>query len=183
MAGIGGKTTGKLITVQAELPQDVDGILESVRRIILMGAVQTITLRDGEPITYQRLMRPGEEPDAAETAASFAELTLLEVVRNISMEEYEGGKDICSNVVKMFMSMEADGWVVTHVLVGTSTHLWDHLWGTPAVPTRKHRLSHFLGAAVELEQTLSSDVFILCGARTKHATIAEIGFALKGNVT
>jgi len=180
MSGIGGETGGKLITVQAELPQDVDGILDAVRRIILLGSVQTITLKDGEPITYQRVMRPGEEADPSETTASFAELTPLEVVRNVQMEEFhDGARTTFEKVVQMFNHMAFEGWTVTHVLVGESTNLWERLGLSGALA---RRLPHFMGARIERDKTLPEDVFILCGARTRHATIAEIKFALKGNV-
>jgi len=182
MSGIGGETGGKLITVQAELPQDVDGILDAVRRIILLGSVQTITLKDGEPITYQRIVRPGETHAPDETSASFAELTPYEVVRNIQMEEFAEGvlaQNLRDLVIEMFLRMAHEGWVVTHILMGERTKFWREL---KTLPGLSRRLPNFLGARIEYDKVLPDDVFILCGARTKHATIAEIKFALKGNV-
>ena len=180
MSGIGGETGGKLITVQEELPQDVDGILDAVRKIILMGSVQTITLKDGEPITYQRVVRPGETP--VEGSASFAELTPYEVVRNTPMEEFVEGQltqDLRVCVVEMFLRMALEGWVVTHLLLGEGTKFWSEL---KVLSSMSRMLPNFMGARIEYDKLLPEDVFILCGARTKHATIAEIKFSLKGNV-
>jgi len=183
MPGIGGnETTGRLVTLQEELPGDIDGILDSVRRVILLGEVQSIVIRNGEPLTYQRFVRPGEEVKPGESTASFAELTPYDVVRQIRMEEYNnehGGSNPSEVLLRMVVYMGFDGWVLTHVLTGEKTKFWDWL-GIPSIVSRK--LPQFLGARIERETKLPEDIFILCGATTRNATIAEIGFALKGNI-
>jgi hypothetical protein len=181
MSGIGGDLGGKLATIQVELPDTVDGIMDAVRRIILLGSVHTITLRHDAPIIYQRLVQPGESAPT-ENAQSFAELTPLEVVRNIHMEEWEG--EPCSpsdQIIWMFLDMSVRRWTVTHILLSANTGFWKWLH-LPDVLLRGGAIEQFLGAKIEFDEKLSGDVFILCGARTKQATIAEIGFALKGNM-
>ena len=44
MTGIGGQA-GKVVTVQTEMPEDIDGILEAVRKIILLGRVKNDAMR------------------------------------------------------------------------------------------------------------------------------------------
>jgi hypothetical protein len=184
MPGIGDNDTkGRLVTIRETMPGDIDGILEAIRRIILMGDIRSVSLRHNEPITYQRILRPGEEIKSSESTASFAELSPIDVVRQISMEEYVDesleDKSPHSRVMRMFLYMGFDGWVTTHLLMGEKTGFWDWL----NVPSLVHkRLNQFLGARIEREKTLPEDVFVLCGAKTKSATIAEIGYALKGNV-
>lgn len=187
MSGIGGEQQrGRLVTVQTEMPTEIDGILEAVRKIIMLGGVQSLTLQDGEPITYRRLVRPGEEIKPGESTQSFVELTPLEVVRNVPMEEFaweEGdAKTPQEQVLWMFLFMSVRKWVVTHILLGANTQFWRwlKLWTGPLSDTST--IEQFLGARVEREPQLPSDVFILCGARTKHATMSEISFALKGNM-
>ena len=186
MSGIGGDSGGRLVTVQSELPEDIDGILDAVRKIILLGGVQSITVKDGEPITYQRLVRPGEEIKEGESTQSFVGLTPLEVVRNVPMEEFAWEKGAVKTpqeqLLWMFLFMSSRKWAVTHILLGATTQFWKWL-KLPIGPLNDASLiEQYLGARVERDPQLPSDVFILCGARTKHATIAEIGFALKGSM-
>jgi hypothetical protein len=184
MPGIGDNDTkGRLVTIQETMPGDIDGILEAVRRIILLGDIRSVSLRHNEPITYQRIIRPGEEIKSSESTASFAELSPIDVVRQVQMEEFVDeaveSRDSHSRVMRMFLYMGFDGWNVTHMLVAEKTSFWEWL----KIPSLVHkRLSQFLGARIERDKTVPEDVFILCGAKTKSATIAEIGYALKGNV-
>ena len=181
MAGIGGQeAAGKLVTVQAELPEDIDGILDAVRKIILMGEVLSITLKTDEPITYQRLVRSGEELRPEESTQSYAELTAYEIVRNVQMEEWVSDSKSAKSsqiLIQMFTYMAADGCVVTHLLIAERTKFWEWL-GLSLSDIRG--IKQFLGARIETSKEVPSDVFILCGSKTRNATIAEIGFALKG---
>jgi len=184
MAGIGGQeAAGKLITVQATLPGDIDGITDAIRQIMLLGEVQAITIKNGEPITYQRFVRDGEEALPRESTQSFAELTPLQVVRNISMEEWSAAPEVrnarpIEKLFWMFLHMASRRWVVTHVIVGESTEFWKWL----GLPSDMHEaVDQFLGARIERDKLLPSETFILCGGRTRSATIAEVGHALKGS--
>ena len=180
---IGGQEIrGKLVTVQMDMPGDIDGILDAVRRIMMMGEIRSIVLRDGEPLTYKRYVRPGEEIKPSESTSSFAELTLMDVVRQIQMEEFSGegaGGNVNSYLLTMIVNMEFDGWTFTNLLVGEKTRFWEWQGVQPLV---SKKLPHFLGARIEREKTLPEDVFIICGAKTRGATIAEVCFALKGNI-
>lgn len=187
--GIGGQEAGsKLVTIQTDMPGDIDGILEAVRKIILMGEVRSIVLRDGEPLTYQRVVRSGDELRPGESTSSFAELSLMDVVRQISMEEYKDqipvnnshGIDPFELVTKMIVFMEFEGWIVTHILLGEGTKFWSWLTIPEII---RSKMGRFLGAHIEYEKTLPNDVFIFCGSRTKNATIPEVSYALKGNIT
>jgi len=179
MTGIGGqKAAGKLVTVQAQLPPDIDGILDAIRKIIMLGEVQTITLRTDEPIMYQRFVPAGEELRPEESTQSYAELTAYEIIRNVPMSEWEAGVDESPHetLVHMFLRMATIGWVVTHLLLSESTEFWKWL----GILNPSETLKQFLGARIEYSKELPSDAFILCGASTRHATIAEISLAFKG---
>jgi hypothetical protein len=179
--GLGGQeVAGKVVTVQAELPEDVDGILDVIRKILLMGEVQSITLQDGQPVTYKRFVRNGEEVKAEESTQSFVELSSFDVVRNSAMEEWDPGEGPTApgdQLVWMFSQLAVKGWTVTHLLLSESTTFWKWL-GFPQLMV--DNLNQFLGARIEQDKQVPPEVFLLCGAKARGATIAEVGFVLKG---
>jgi len=185
MAGLAniGNEQGRLVTIQTPMPEDLDGVLDEVRKILMLGSVQTITLRLGEPIVYQRVARPDEEVSPEDSTSAFTELTLMDVVRNIHMEEFnveeEGSRSPYEQVLQMVLRMSEDGWVMTHILTSESSNFWKWVGITPP---QKRRLAQFLGARMETDLTLPADVFILCGSVSRGASIAEVCCALKGNV-
>lgn len=183
MSGLGGQEAGKLITVQTDLPPSIDGILERIREILLMGRVQTVRLAMGQPLIYQRMVLSGEERLPSEDPQGFAELDILDIARNVEMEEFdESYASVISGnaetphqlLVQMFMYMNVKGLEVTHLVFPPSTEFW--MWIKSPMA-----LERFLGARVEVNKSLNDDVFLLCGARSKAATIAEIVFVLKGS--
>jgi hypothetical protein len=186
MSGLGGQAErGKLVTIRTDLPDSIDGILEKIRQILLLGEVHSLTLRLNEPITYQRLLREGSELKLEETSQGFAELTIMDVVRNVPMEDFHqifqvlvGDFTPHQMLLHMFMYVVEKGLQVTHVVTAPypGTYLWSWLG------LKQLRAPEFLfGARVEEDKELNPDVFLLCGARTKLATISEIGFVLKGS--
>lgn len=184
MVGIGGQdVAGKLVTVRAELPADVDGILDAVRKILLLGEVQSLTLKEGEPITYQRFVRNGDELLPQESTQSFAELSAYDVVRNVPMEEWTppGKKSATPHeeIISMYLELALYDWVVTHILMGEQTLFWD--WIGESGRTERF-INQFLGAKIEKCKEIPADVFILCGAKSRGATVAEIGISLKGTI-
>lgn len=179
MSGIGGSGTGgKVVTVQTPLPEDVDGILDRVREIILLGEVQSISIKLGEPIIYQRLVRPGEEINASESTQSFTGLSVADVVRNVPMKEWSiKDESPHEQIWAMFMYMNRRLWVPTHVLISEDSKFWSWLGLDEHAP-----INNFFGARVEFDTTLPDHVFIICGAASRNATISEISFSLKGNI-
>jgi hypothetical protein len=186
MNGIGGQTQARLVTVQAELPPTVDGILERVRQILLLGEVQNLSLKVDEPIVYQRMVRSDEEVDPSESTQGFAELSLMDIVRNVPMEDFGqsyqstlmGEMNPHETLTHMWRFMEQQGWYVTHIL--TSPHPGTLLW--PWLGIKELRAPEtFFGARVEQSKEVNPDVFLLCGARSRLAAISEIGLVLKGN--
>jgi hypothetical protein len=110
------------------------------------------------------------------------ELTAYEILRNVQMEEWEPAPeeerlDPHAALIWMFLDVALRGWTVTHLVVGENTQFWAWL-GLP--PRADQSLNQFLGARIEKTKELPSEVFILCGSKSRQATIAEIGFALKG---
>ena len=180
---LGGETTkARLATIQVPLPEDIDGIVDAVRKIVLLGEIESISISTGQPITYRRIVRDGEELAPEESTQSFAELSLMDVVRNVTMEEWERDpkkpQSPSEELLWMFALMGSKKWVVTQLLTGESTMFWGWL----GLPESAGGAEQFLGARIEVDNKLPEDVFILCGGRTRNATIAEVKFALKGNV-
>ena len=185
MEGLGGQQEqAKLTTIQVPLPEDVDGILDVVRTIILKGEIQNISITNGEPITYQRRLNPGEEISPSESTQGFAELTPQEVTRNIPMEEFDDmeydleGVNVYVKLVWMFILLENRGLAVTHLIVSEDTDFWTWLGVQKQLGVG---ISKFLGARIEHDSDLPPTVFLLCAAKHKSATIAEIEYILKGN--
>lgn len=178
---LGKKQTGRLVRLNKECPDDIDGIVDTVRGILLSGSVQSLVLKNGEPISYERMMMPGEETLPRDSTESFAELTPFEVIRNVPMEEfsYEEFNDDDATphekVMWAFMYLEQK-WRVSHILLHPDTKLWKWLdFGKAMV----RDMNYLLGARVEWDRLVPDDVYILCGARTRHATIAEIECSIK----
>jgi len=185
MDGIGGAAAGKLITVKTELPRDVDGIMDAIRKIILMGEVQSVVIKNGEPIVYTRYTREGDEALPHESTQSFAELDLLDVIRQIPMEELDPddhglqGADPASHIMWMMITLAHKGFVPTHLLLGDTTAFWSWLSIPMMVATG---LTNFMGLRVEYEERLHSDAFIIAAATTRNAVVAELACAMKGNI-
>lgn len=183
MNSIGGQTmAGKLVTFQQELPESVDGVVDAVRKIILQGEIRSITIQMGHPIVYQRFVREGEEVNPENSTESFAELGIMDIVRNVPMEEFDSGDlDATSLVMLMIHSIELERLSATHLIVSENSSFWKWL-GVDSRVAR--RLSVFMGARIERanDASLPDDVFLICGARHRNATPPEIVISLKGNI-
>jgi hypothetical protein len=183
MSGLGlPSPKGKLVTLQADLPETVDGILDKLREILLKGDIQLITIKDGEPIMYQRVVQHDEEIPAVESTQSFAGLGLMDIVRNTEMEEFDpkeqGLLHVPGQIVFFwaYLFMEHQEWVPSFLLVGEDTQFWSWL----SIPKRVGRkLDRFVGLRVERDKIVPPDVFILCGARHRGASITEVKYSLK----
>ena len=114
MDGLGGlQEQGKLVTIQVPLPEDVDGILEVVRSVILKGNIQNITIKNGEPITYQRVVNANEEVAPSESTQGFAELSVSDIIHNVPMDEFDlkdymlEGLNASGILIWMFVAVES----------------------------------------------------------------------------
>ena len=184
MSAIGGQgEKGKLITIQVEQPDTIDGVLDKIREIILKGNIQSISIVTGQPITYSRMVSEDEEVPVETGTQSFAGLTLTEIIRNIHMEEFDlkeqriEGAPAQSIFLWMYLYMELEGWVPTHLLVAEESNFWSWM----GVGRRSGRtLDKFMGLTVERDKTTPADVFLICGSNHRGAVATEIGYVLKG---
>jgi hypothetical protein len=172
---------GKLVTIQTELPGSVDGILGALRQILLLGNVQEVSVKNGEPIVYRRYVSAGEEIHPSESTASFAEMGIMDIIRNVTMEELDFEKLFVredpapyAEVCAMMLHMSRKSLVHTHLVLSSDTRFWEWMM-MPAV-------EQFAGALVEYQKGISDDVFLLCGAKSRAATITEITLVIKGNI-
>lgn len=186
MTGIGGQEEqGKVVTVQTPLPPTVDGVMDTIREIILKGKVIGISVKWGEPIIYERYVAEGEEVDPSESTQSFAELSPMDVVRNVDMEEFDEAEyqmehmDGPARLMWMYLLLENQGYTVTHVLLAEESDFWSWIG---IMPTTAKDMDRFLGARVVRDKALPDNVFLLCGSPHRGATVAEIKFVLKGNI-
>ena len=185
MGGLGQKQNGRVVRLNKECPDDIDGIVDSIRGILLTGGVQSLTVKEGEPISYERLVMPGDEILPKDSTESFAELTPFQVIRNVPMEEFSyeehdlGTANAHERVMNAFLYLAVESWAVTHLLVSPESRFWKWLGLPLSRPGTSGKLQYFCNAKIELDASLPDDIYILCGARTRHATIAEIGCSLK----
>lgn len=186
MSGIGGQEQkGRVITLQVPLPDTVDGVVDAVRDIILKGSILTVSIKNGEPIVYERFIPAGAEVSPAESTSGVAELGILDVLRNIEMEEFDEaeyqmeGVDAGTRLMWMYLMLESQGYSATHLVVSPDTDFWPWVGLARAVG---RGLERFMGAKVVQEKGIAKDVFLLCGAAHRGATIAELKFSFKGNI-
>jgi len=180
-------STNKAQVVRLEVPSpgDVDGILQVVRSILLKDGVKQISIREGEPISYEQEISPEEHEGPAETSVGFAELKPGDLLRNVRMEEFDAAGqglhlvDPQTVLFWMVFMLEYEGWVATHLVVSEASDFWKWL-GIPSRAAR--RLEKLLNLRVEKDITLPNEVFLIGGSRHQGATFAEVGFVLKGNV-
>jgi hypothetical protein len=186
MSGIGGQEEqGKIITSQIPLPDTVDGVIDALREIILKGSVTGISVKNGEPIIYERYLAPGAESSPEDDTHGFTELNPIDVLRNVDMDEFDEADygmehlDGPGRLMWMFLLLEGQGYSVTHIVLSTDSAFWPWIGIAPAA---RNTMERFLGARVVLEEAIPSNAFLLCGSPHRGATVAEIKFALKGNV-
>ena len=180
MTGLGQTQTIKTVSLQTELPTSVDGIVEKVREILSRGSVQEIIIRDGEPITYQKVVTPGEEVTPLEELTTG--VSLNDMARNIDMEEFnltEQGLEKATPQSIFFWAyffLEHEGWVPTHLLVSRDSQFWPWV-GLPRKHSRKCNV--LLNLEVHRDEVVPSNVVILFGSTHKHASVGEVKYALK----
>jgi len=180
MTSLGQTQTVKTVSLQTELPTSVDGIVEKVREILSHGRVQEIIIRDGEPITYQKEVIPGEEVTPLEELATT--ISLNDMARNIDMEEFNLAEQGLEKAAPqsiffwMYFFLEYEGWVPTHLLVSKDSQFWP--WaGLPRRHSRKCDV--FLNLEVHRDEVVPSNVAILFGSTHKNASVGEVKYALK----
>jgi|WetSurSiteA1Bulk_404760.scaffolds.fasta_scaffold21843_2 hypothetical protein len=166
-----------LAKAQVELPPDIDGILEEIKTILKLGGVQSIHLSLGEPITYTRIASGGEV-HPFENAQSYDGMSLTEIIRQKPMEEspYNYSNWLPTTIfLQTMIYMHLTGYIVTHLVVGTKTWFWKWLGVDPAVTTH---ITQLCGAKIEFDKTLNADKVLVCGAKSKAASVEEIEFSL-----
>lgn len=180
MTGLGKTQTIQTVSLQTELPTSVDGIVEKVREILSHGNIQEIVIREGEPITYQKVVTPGEEVTPVEELVTG--ISLNDMARNIDMEEFnlteQGLEKATPQAIFfwMYFFLEYEGWVPTHLLVSKDSQFWP--WaGLPRRHSRKCDV--FLNLEVYRDEVVPANVAILFGSTHKHASVGEVKYALK----
>ncbi|CAB4131195.1 hypothetical protein UFOVP276_161 [uncultured Caudovirales phage] len=181
MSGLGITTLLQLATAQVELPDSIDGIVEKVREILTKGNVRSISIRDGEPITYQRMASPAEVAlDPLEEWSS--DITLGDMYRNVDMEEFdlkEQGLVGASPQTVLFWAIyyiEHENMSPTHILVSKDSDLWSWI-GLSRRQGRK--LDRFMGLKIERAETIPTSAVILFGSNYPGAGVGDVRFALK----
>ena len=180
MSDIGGVSASSTNTYQRGLPSSIDGVVDAVREILLKGRVQSLSMKVGGAIVYERMAAKDEEVDPSESTSSFAELEPLDVVRNVPMSEFElkedGSEGATDVLLTMYHALELDQLCVTHLIVSEDTLLWDWIGVNSRIAKR---LKMFLGARVVPVQGLPPEVFLACGSAHRNATLAETKMTLK----
>lgn len=181
MEGLG-QSPKKTVTKHVPLPSTVDGVVESVHTILSKGHVQSVSIALGKPITYERLeveelLSPGEEQD-------LSDLSVLEVVRRIDMEEFSpeaqglSTADPAAIFFWMLLYIEIKKLVPTCLLVGEASDFWRWL----GIVRRAEKMDKFLGLRIERDLQVPEKCFMICAAESRWAPVSELKFALKGTV-
>jgi hypothetical protein len=183
MTGLGATQLLQLATAQVELPSTVDGIVEKVREILNKGAVQSISIKDGEPIVYQRMVAPGEEGTPQDPLEEWtSDVTLKDMYRNIEMEEFdlkEQGLIGATPQTIMFWAIfyvEHENLVPTYLLVSKDSDFWPWI-GLSRRQGKK--LERFMGLNIERDEAIPSSSVVVFGANYPGAGVSEVRFALK----
>jgi hypothetical protein len=183
MAGLGTAQLLQLATSQVELPTTIDGIVEAVRSILNKGSVQSVTIKDGEPIVYQRMVAPGEEGVPQDPLEEWtSDVTLKDMYRNVEMEEFslrEQGLEGASPQTIMFWAIyyiEHENLIPVYLLVSKDSDLWPWL-GLSRRQGKK--LERFMGLKIERDEAIPPDAAVVFGADYQGAGVTEVRFALK----
>jgi hypothetical protein len=181
MPGLGETTPLQLLTAQVELPTSIDGIVEKVREILTKGGVQSVSIKEGEPIIYQRYATPGEEvSDPLEEWTS--DVTLADIYRNIEMEEFdlkEQGLLTATPQTILFWAIfyiEHENFIPSYLMVSKDSDFWPWL-GLSRRQGRK--LDRFMGLKIERSEVVPNSTVILFGAGYTGAGVTDVQFALK----
>lgn len=167
-----------------ELPERprIDDVLRAVRSILSQEAVQKITIELGKPVIYERYAHKNEAKDPELT---YAKLSLYDVVRNLGkLEDWDGlvlnlpnppntPADTLIQIFGHFSFMY--GLPVSHILVSEDTDLYSWL---NLGPTYK-RDGYLLGVPVVKDSNIPNEVLVVCAAKSRSATVAEVTNAVK----
>lgn len=168
---------GKLVEGRVDLPSDLDGVLDTVKTVLKLGGVQSLKMSLEDGLTFQRIASE-DDNHPFETSKSYADMPITDIVRQRTMEEslLNGSKvSGAEHLVRAFWVMNMKDLVVTHMITGPGTVLWTWLGLDPMLASR---LSSLMGAKLENDKTLSREKLILCGARSKTASVDEIEYSL-----
>lgn len=183
MTGLGTTQLLQLATAQVELPPSVDGIVGVVRNILNKGSVQSITIKDGEPIVYQRMVAPGEEGVPQDPLEEWtSDITLKDMYRNVDMEEFdlrEQGLIGAAPQTIMFWAIyyiEHEGLFPSYLLVSKDSDLWQWL-GLSRRQGKK--IDRFMGLKVERDESIPPSSVVVFGTSYPGAGVSEVRFALK----
>lgn len=183
VAGLGTAQLLQLATAQVELPTSVDGIVEAVRTILNKGSVQTVTIKEGEPIVYQRMVSPGEEGTPQDPLEEWtSDVTLKDMYRNVEMEEFdlrEQGLMGATPQTILFWAIfyiEHENLVPIYLLVSKDSDFWPWI-GLSRRQGRK--LNRFMGLKIERDEAVPPSSVVIFGANYPGAGVSEVRFALK----
>jgi hypothetical protein len=170
----------KPVIIETSLPETIDGILAKVREILMLGGIQALSLSNDGIIHYERLAMPtGTTPDM-ELQNDFTSLSIMDIVRRIPMEELEIDRfDPETQLVRIMLRFPPRYLSPTHIVMGLDSQFWRWLDLEHIDPKLKE---NFLNCMVIETADLPADIFLVCGAKSRYATIAELKYVIKGNI-
>ena len=168
---------GKVVEGRVDLPSDMDGVLDVVKTVLKLGGVQLIKMDLENGLTFKRVSSDSDN-HPFETSRSYVDMPITDVVRQKTVEEspLNGSNTLGpEHLLRAFWCMSLKDLVVTHMIVGPGTVLWKWLGLDPMASAH---LTHLMGAHLEVDKTLGKDKVLLCGARSKTATVDEIEYSM-----
>ena len=164
------------------MPKGLSKIMDTVREIFSMWKIHSLRMEVGKPISFTRFVK---EEEAARTKQLEEEgaFCLGDLVRNVTMEEYEigEGKRVTSRemFIDMLLGIAARRLHLTHIGLGPESLFFkwmdiDHLaYGG---------MTHFAGAEIVRDKQVPPDVLLILGSMAKNSRLEDTTFVLKGHM-
>lgn len=162
---------------ELELPETVEGLLITLRRVLAKPFVQRIVMQTGKPIQvdWYRDISDSLQVTEPEDTPDF-------VLSRVDMEEFATSGDGARGLLDATILANQHGLHVTHMLVGSLPFVKDWL-GLPRVLVfRKYDGTHYVHVAgirtLEVP-TLPDDSVILLASEVRDASMTEVTHAYR----
>lgn len=154
----------------------VDELMGALRRVLTENKyTQKIVLEVGVPHIYIEKLVPEAEAQTQETV----KVSLHDVIRNRSLEEYVPEEDVApfQQLWEVFAMIQKDGFEVCNIVAGSRQKF--QKWLSVRIPQTDMRV---FGIPFEVLGELPDDVYIVCGAKDRTGEPDDIQFCVKGTV-
>lgn len=158
----------------------VDGFLTTLRRILTLPRVQTISIDASGLVSYTRIVREGE--GTTPMVVDYGELAPWNIIRNGELEEFDTSPtDAAPTVIaRMFNVLTSVGLAPIAFVTGANSSFWD--WHREShVNLGRHGVAY--GLPLYTDRGVPDHVLVFCAAYVKGSTLAACHKFLVINMT